>query len=313
MSGSIESEADGKEPDASLATACLDIRNLIYTVRGMQVMLDSDLASLYGVETKAVNRAAKRNEGRFPEDFRFQLKRDEAENLRCQIGTLQGQGNGSGVGRTYLPHVYTEQGVAMLSAVLRSDVAVEVSLCIMRAFVEMRYFVANNAMLFDQVRSVELRQLEYQKTTGKCFERIFDYMEVHEERKQRVFFEGQVFDALEFLVSLVQRAKKKIVLIDGYVDERTLSILAKKNVGVGAAILTRKDSRLTEHDIEAFNAQYPLLEIRRTDAFHDRFLIIDDVEGYLVGASLKDAGKKCFAVTRLEDGQTVQDILSRLS
>lgn len=313
MGGSIESETDGKEPDASLATAGLDIRNLIYTVRGMQVMLDSDLASLYGVETKALNRAAKRNEGRFPEDFRFQLKRDEAENLRCQFGTscvdLHKFGSG---GRRYLPHVYTEQGVAMLSAVLRSDVAVEVSLCIMRAFVEMRHFIANNAMLFDQVRSVELRQLEYQKTTDKRFERIFDYMEVHEEPKQRVFFEGQVFDALEFLVSLVQRAKKKIVLIDGYVDERTISILAKKNVGVGAAILTRKDSRLTEHDIEAFNAQYPLLEIRRTGAFHDRFLIIDDVEGYLVGASFKDAGRKCFAVTRLEDGQTVQDILSRL-
>lgn len=127
-----------------------------------------------------LNRAAKRNEGRFPEDFRFQLKRDEAENLRCQIGTLQGQGNGSSVGRTYLPHVYTEQGVAMLSAVLRSDVAVEVSLCIMRAFVEMRHFIANNAMLFDQVRSVELRQLEYQKTTDKRFERIFDYMEVQD-------------------------------------------------------------------------------------------------------------------------------------
>lgn len=313
MSGSIESETDGKDPDVALAAVGLDIRNLIYTVRGTQVMLDSDLARLYGVETKALNRAAKRNEGRFPEDFRFQLKRDEAENLRCQIGTLQGQGNGSSVGRTYLPHVYTEQGVAMLSAVLRSDVAVEVSLRIMRAFVEMRHFIANNAMLFDQVRSVELRQFEYQKTTDMRFERIFDYMEAHEEPKQRVFFEGQVFDALEFLVSLVQRAKKKIVVIDGYVDERTLSILAKKNVGVDAAILTRKDSRLTEHDIEAFNAQYPLLEIRRTDAFHDRFLIIDDVEGYLVGASLKDAGRKCFAVTRLEDGQTVQDILSRLS
>lgn len=314
MSGSIENETDGKDSDVALAAVGLDIRNLIYTIRGTQVMLDSDLARLYGVETKALNRAAKRNEGRFPEDFRFQLTQTESESLRCQFGTscvdLHKFGSG---GRRYLPHVYTEQGVAMLSAVLRSGIAVEVSLRIMRAFVEMRHFIANNAMLFDQVRSVELRQLEHQKTTDKRFERIFDYMEAHEEPKQRVFFEGQVFDALEFLVSLVQRAKKKIVLIDGYVDERTLNILAKKNVGVGAAILTRKDSCLTEHDIEAFNAQYPLLEIRRTDAFHDRFLIIDDVEGYLVGASLKDAGRKCFAVTRLEDGQTVQDILSRLS
>ncbi|MEI3376385.1 MAG: ORF6N domain-containing protein [Coriobacteriales bacterium] len=165
------------EAVTAISASGLELRNLIYTVRGMQVMLDSDLAALYGVETKVLNRAAKRNERRFPEDFRFKIKKDELDNLRCQIGTLQGQANENDVGRTYLPYVYTEQGVAMLSAILRSVTAVEVSVRIMRAFVEMRHFIASNAMLFDQIRAIELRQLEYQKTTDERFERVFDYME----------------------------------------------------------------------------------------------------------------------------------------
>ena len=290
-----------------------EIRSLIYTVRGVQVMFDSDLATLYQVETGALNRAAKRNEERFPEDFRFRLERDELESLRCQIGILRGQEASFAAGRTYLPYAYTEQGVAMLSGVLRSEVAVQVSVSIMRTFVEMRHFIADNAAMFEQVRAVELRQLEYQRTTDERFERVFDYMEAHDALKQKVFFDGQVYDAFELLVSLVRRAKHDIVVVDGYVDVGTLNILAKKADGVSVAVFTSSRSKLAQADVDTFNAQYPQLTVRRTDAFHDRFLILDGAEGYLVGASLKDAGKKCFAVTRIEDEAVVSSVLARLA
>lgn len=288
------------------------IRDLIYTVRGMQVMLDSDLATLYQVETSALNRAAKRNEERFPEDFRFRLTREELDLLRCQIGILAGQDAQTTVGKTYLPYVYTEQGVAMLSGILRSNIAVQTSVQIMRAFVEMRRFIASNANLFEQIRSVELRQLEYQKTTDERFERVFDYMETHDAPKQKVFFDGQVYDAFELLVSLVQKAEHTIVLIDSYADVGTLNILAKKRNGVHAVIWTHPHTHLTQHDIDTFNAQYPQLDVRHTAAFHDRFLILDGKEGYFVGASLKDAGKKCFAISRIEDAELINTILARL-
>lgn len=214
----------------------VEIRNLIYTIRNQQVMLDSDLAALYGVETKSLNQAAKRNKERFPEDFRFQIAHEDLEVIRSQIVTLRGQGNEKAIGRTCLPYVYTEQGVAMLSSVLRSEIAIKASVCIMRAFVEMRHFIANNAAMFDQIRAVELRQLEYQKSTDERFERVFDYMESHDAPKQKVFFEGQIYDAFELLVELVERAEKKIVLIDNYVNTNTLNVLAKKHKGIDVFI-----------------------------------------------------------------------------
>ena len=285
---------------------------MIYTVRGKQVMLDSDLAELYKVETRTLNRAAKRNEDRFPEDFRFKLTREELDNLRCQIGTLAGQDADSSIGRTYLPHVYTEQGVAMLSGVLRSKVAIDVSVRIMRAFVEMRHFIADNAHMFEQIRSIDHRLDSLERSTDERFERDFDYMEAHEAPKQKVFFGGQVYDAFELLISLVQRAKHKIVLVDGYVDTGTLNILAKKQPGVSATVWTHPKTRLTERDVETFNAQYPTLEVRHTASFHDRFLILDGAEGYLIEASLKDAGKKGFAITKLEDSSIVESIIAAL-
>ncbi len=201
------------------------IRDLIYTVRGVQVMLDSDLARLYGVETRRLNENVKRNSSRFPEPFCFQLSREEYENLMSQFATSSYEGNHGG--RRKLPYVFTEQGVAMLSAVLRSESAIQVSVRIMQSFVEMRHFIAGNAAMFEQVRAVELRQLEYQRTTDERFERVFDYMEAHEAPRQKVFFDGQVYDAFELLVGLVQRAKKSIVLVDGYVDVWTLNVLSR--------------------------------------------------------------------------------------
>ena len=286
------------------------IRDLIYTVRGTQVMLDSDLAMLYQVETKRINEAVRRNKARFPEELCFRLTKDEYRSLRSQFATSNESG-GRG-GRRYPPYAFSESGVAMLSAVLRSSVAIEVSVQIMKSFVEMRHFIASNAAMFEQIRSVELGLLEYQKTSDERFERIFDYMETHEAPKQKVFFDGQVYDAFEFLVSLVQKAEKSIVLVDGYVDAGTLNILAKKADGVDVEIWTRPNARLTQLDVDAFNAQYPQLVVGHTTAFHDRFLILDDAEGYFVGASLKDAGKKGFAITRIEDAETVNGILARL-
>ena len=276
-------------------------------------MLDSDLATLYGVETKVLNQAVSRNAARFPERFCFRLTRDESNILRSQFVTscadLHEFGSG---GRRYLPRVFTEQGVAMLSSVLRSEAAIEVSIRIMDAFVEMRHFVTNNALLFEQVRSIELRQLEYQKTTDERFERVFDYMETFNLPRQKVFFEGQIYDAFTLLAMLVQRARKSIVLIDSYVDIGTLNILAKKRAGVEVEIWTHTKSHLSQKDVDTFNAQYPHLTLKHSNAFHDRFLILDVENGYLVGASLKDAGKKTFAVTRIEDESIVHEVLKRL-
>ena len=187
-----EKTGSGEGRDAIVPVVDARTRSMIHTVRGRQVMLDSDLAELYGVETKALNRSASRNSARFPEDFRFKLGHDEFESLRCQIGTSN-NGDGRG-GRRYMPYAYTEQGVSMLSAVLRSEAAVRVSVSvqIMRAFVEMRHFIADNAHMFEQVRNVERRQIEYQQKTDERFERVFDYMESHVAPRQKVFFEGQV-------------------------------------------------------------------------------------------------------------------------
>ena len=211
-----------------------------------------------------------------------------------------------------MPRVFTEQGVSMLSAVLRSPTAIEVSIKIMDAFVEMRHFIADNAHMFEQLRNIELKQAEYQKATDDRFEKVFDYMGAHREPRQKVFFEGQVWDAFEFLVSTIQKAQKGIVLVDGYVDTTTLNILAKKAEGVVVTVWTNPKTKLTARDVETFNAQYPSLEVRHTTAFHDRFLILDGSEGYLVGASLKDAGKRSFAVTRIEDAAIAQTVLSKL-
>ncbi len=229
----VDTEGAAEAPEDGLAIVPANepaIRDLIYTVRGTQVMLDSDLATLYQVETKRINEAVHRNKARFPEEFCFRLTREEHAALRSQFATSK-EPEGRG-GRRYPPQAFTEQGVAMLSAVLRSQVAVDVSVQIMKSFVEMRHFIASNAAMFEQIRAVELRQLEYQKTTDERFERVFDYMEAHEAPRQKVFFDGQVYDAFELLVSLVRRAEKSIVLVDGYVDVGTLNILAKKADGV---------------------------------------------------------------------------------
>ena len=283
-----------------------EIQNIIYTIRGKQVMVDRDLAYLYNVETKVLNQAVKRNLNRFPEHFRFQLTEEEYENLRSQFVTSS-EDNTHG-GRRYMPYVFTEQGIAMLSAVLKSDVAVEVSIKIMNSFVEMRKFILSNKEMFARLDRVELKQLE----TDKKLEEVFNYIATNTEVKQNIFFDGQIYDAFSFIVGLVKKAKKEIILIDNYVDINTLNILCKKNQGVDVVIATAGKGSLSTKDITKFNAQYPNLSVKTTMDFHDRFLIIDKTEVYHIGASLKDAGKKSFGITKIEDKDLVKSLVNKV-
>lgn len=251
-----------------------EIQNMIYTIRGKQVMVDSDLAMIYQVETKYLNRQRSRNADRFPEEFCFQLTKEEYEFLRCQNVTSKKE-SGSG-GRRYMPYVFTEQGIAMLSAVLKSDVAVEVSIKIMNSFVEMRRFLISNQALFPRLDRIEIKQLE----TDKKFEEVFNYIAANTEIKQNIFYDGQIYDSFSFIVGLIQKAKKEIILIDNYVDINTLNILCKKNRGVDVVIETAGKGSLSTKDITKFNAQYPKLSVKTNTDFHDRFLIVDEAEVY---------------------------------
>lgn len=286
----------------------IDISKLIYVVRGKQVMMDSDLAALYQVETKIFNKAVSRNIERFPENFRFQLTNEEFDALRSQIATSNGRG-----GRRYRPYMFTEQGIAMLAGVLRSEVAVKVSIHIMNTFVEMRHFISNNAVLFEKVSDIELKQLEYQKNTDEKFDKVFRYIDDHAESEQKIFFDGQIYDAFSLITSIIQKAHKEIILIDGYVDVNTLNSLAKKNASVDVKIYTYASAQLTKRDVTIFNSQYPTLTVKKTHVFHDRFIILDRKTAYHIGASIKDAGKKCFGISMLKDPEMVADLLKRLS
>lgn len=283
-----------------------NITDMIYTIRGKQVMLDSNLASLYQVTTKRLNEQVSRNKNRFPAEFMFRLTKEEYENLRSQFATSsEDYAHG---GRRYMPYAFTEQGIAMLSAVLKSDIAVEVSIRIMNSFVEMRKFLFSNQQLFSRLDRVELKQLE----TDKKLEEVFNYIASNTEIKQKIFFDGQIYDAFSFIADLIGKAQSKLILIDNYVDLNTLNMLCKKNSGVDVLIATAGKGSLTTKDINKFNAQYPRLSVKSTTDFHDRFLIIDDKEGYFIGASIKDAGKKSFAITKIEDGNLIQDLINKV-
>ena len=284
----------------------IEIQNLIYTIRGKQVMVDSDLATLYQVTTKRLNEQVRRNKNRFPSEFMFRLTAEEYEYLRSQNATSS-ENNAHG-GRRYMPYVFTEQGIAMLSAVLKSDIAVEVSVKIMNSFVEMRNFLLSNREMFARLDRVELKQLE----TDKKLEKVFNYIATNTEVKQNIFFDGQIYDAFSFIVGLVKKAKKEIILIDNYVDVNTLNILCKKNKGVDVVITTAGKGSLSTKDITKFNAQYPKLSVKTNTDFHDRFLIVDKTEVYHIGASIKDAGKKSFGITRIEDKDLINSLLNKV-
>ena len=274
------------------------IESLIKVIRGQQVMLDRDLATLYGVEVKRLNEQVKRNIKRFPKDFMFQLTKEEC--LRSQFATLN---EGRGQHLKYMPYVFTENGVAMLSSVLRSDTAIEVNIRIMRAFTSMRHFLQNNAEVFQRLSTLEYHQLEMQQhfqESDKRIEEVFRRLdEGNAKPKQGVFYNGQIYDAYNFVSDLIKSAKKRIILIDNYVDETVLTLLDKREDGVSAFIYTQQINRQFQLDIDRHNAQYPPINVETFRLSHDRFLCIDD-DVYHIGASIKDLGKKWFGFSRME-------------
>lgn len=245
------------------------IQNLVYVVRGKQVMLDSDLARLYQVETRSLNQAVKRNIERFPGRYCFQITKEEWKNLKSQIvisnlnEVIEEHG-----GRRKLPYVFTEQGIAMLSSVLRSNTAVRVNMQIMDTFVEMRKYMAHTSLILEEMNQIKMKQIADQQRNEERFEQVFDYIAEHQESNQKIFFAGQIFDAFSLLSKIIGQAEKSIVLIDGYVDVGTLNILAKKKAKVAVCIYTSSKTKLTAQDVTKFNAQYPTLNIKYTKVFH---------------------------------------------
>lgn len=289
-------------------------------------MLDSDVAMLYHYETKKINQAVKRNIERFPEKFCFQLTEEEFSSLRSQIVTLNkttvqenfedsslrsqivtlNENTGRGKHRKYLPYVFTEQGIAMLSSLLKNDIAIQVSINIMDAFVEMRKFLMVNGQLFERLTNVEYKLLEHDKK----FDKVFDQLQNEENIKQKIFFEGQIYDAYSLIIDIIKKANKKILIIDNYIDDSVLKMLTKKNKNVEVVILTSNKSNIQKIDIQKFNKEYPILKVAETNKFHDRFIVIDNKEMYHLGASIKDLGKKCFGINKIEDLDIVEKVIN---
>lgn len=325
-----------------------NIENLIQVIRGKQVILDRDLARLYGVETRVLNQAVQRNIERFPEDFMFQLTKEEAEFSRSQIVTLneedtniksqiatsyefprsqivtlnEGEPSRSqnatmkvkqGQNIKYLPYAFTENGIAMLSSVLRSPIAIATNIQIMRAFTAMRRFIAANAQVFQRLEVIEHTQLSlaaHQEEADRKFEEIFRRLDDGSViQKQGIFYDGQIFDAYVFITERVREAKKRIVLIDNYIDETVFTILDKRTQGTKAKVYTKNLTPQLSLDLEKHNAQYAPIEVVPFDRSHDRFLCIDDTV-YHIGASLKDLGKKWFAFAKME--LTTDELLTKI-
>ena len=317
------------------------IESLILTIRGKQVILDRDLARLYGVETGRLNEQVKRNIERFPEDFMFQLTKEEFEDWKSQFAISNGDSsrsqfatlddeekwksqfaisNSIKMGARKLPYAFTENGIAMLSSVLRSPMAIATNIHIMRAFNAMRHFIGSQAQVFQRLEVVERNQLALNTSqaelsaqvaeNNKKLEEVFRRLDDNSEKPEKgIFYDGQIFDAYSFINERIREAKKRIVLIDNYVDDSVLTMLDKRNKGVEAVVYTKNISRQLSLDFEKHNAQYSPIEVKQFDRAHDRFLCIDDTV-YLIGASLKDLGKKWFGFVKLE--QPTDELLSKM-
>ena len=340
--------------EAAAIQSVEQIESLILSIRGKQVILDRDLAQLYGVETRRLNEQVRRNMERFPEDFMFQLTKEEfenwksqfaisnydedmssqlattsAENMKSQIAISSGEekwksqiviSNSIKMGARKLPYAFTENGIAMLSSVLRSPMAIATNIHIMRAFNAMRHFIGSQAQVFQRLEVVERNQLALNTSqaelsaqvaeNNKKLEEVFRRLDDRSENPEKgIFYDGQIFDAYTFINERIREAKKRIVLIDNYVDDSVLTMLDKRNKGVDAVVYTKNISRQLSLDFEKHNAQYSPIEVKQFDRAHDRFLCIDDTV-YLIGASLKDLGKKWFGFVKLE--QPTDELLSKM-
>jgi len=284
----------------------INIENLIYEIRGKQVMLDSDVAKLYQYDTKRINEIVKRNIERFPEEFCFKLTLEEINAINClrtQIATLK---SGRGEHRKYLPYVFTEHGVMMLAGMLKSDIAIEVSKRIIYAFISMRKFINENKDIFKRLTVTEYKLLEHDDKIDK----LFNLLEPKKINKQKIFFNGEIYDAYSLIIELIKEANKRIIIIDNYIDKSILDMLVYKKENVNVELIT-STHYLTKLDITKFNRQYSSLTIKYTNIFHDRFIIVDNTL-YHVGASLKDLGKKCFAINKIEDKEYLDKILTEI-
>ena len=277
------------------------IENRIFTIRGKQVMFDRDLAEMYQVEVKRLNEQVKRNIDRFPETFRFQLNSQEKDKLVANCDRFESLKHS-----TVNPYAFTEQGVAMLSAVLRSDIAVKVSIQIMNAFVELRKLVGQETLQHLRLSSIENKLIEHDQK----FNKLFSALENSELPQRGVYFDGQVYDAYQFVSDVIKNAKSSIILIDNYIDDSILTLLSKRKKNVTATIYTASISKQLRLDLEKHNAQYPEVKAELFKQSHDRFLIIDEKELYHIGASLKDLGKKWFAFSRMDS--LCKDVLSKI-
>ena len=280
-----------------------NIENKILLIRNEQVMIDRDLAELYGIETKRLNEAVKRNIERFPADFMFALRPSEKDELVANCDRFAVLKHSS-----TMPNAFTEQGVAMLSSVLKSKTAVEINIQIMRAFIAMWRFLRSNAEIFAELKHLRQQQVNSDKRIDELFSKMEKYAI---DDMQGIFFQGQIFDAYAKFEQFIQSANKEIILIDNYVDLSVLQRLAKKQKKVNVVIYTDKKTKLTQQDIQKFNAQYPNLTLKYTNKMHDRFMIIDGKTLYHIGASLKDLGKKCFAFEIL-DASIIHAILANI-
>ena len=324
------SVADKGITDAPLAG---DIKNLIMSLRGMQIMLDSDVARLYGYETKYINRAASRNIDRFPPEFRFQLTgegtqqvlrfhfgtsndKDNDEFLRFQNGTSSRRGTETTAqhgGKRYRPFVYTEHGVIALAGVLRNDTAVHASIAITKAFVEMRKIIATNRYVFDQITDINSKLLNHDSMLFEQrskIDHILAILSEPETSSQWLFFKGQFYDAFKLTIGIIRQAKNKITVIDNYVDNSVLEMLSNKKAQVQVTIITANPSRLSKQHLDKFIAQHGETTVVTSKDFHDRFIILDNKEVYVFGGSLKDLGKRCFGVFKSEDSE---ELLKRVN
>jgi len=271
------------------------IQSKIYTIRDVQVMIDRDLAELYGVETKRINEAVKNNQDKFQDDFFFELTDDEFSILRSKVSTAKFAKT-----RTN-PKVFTEQGVYMLATILKSTVASQTTVLIIKTFANMRKFFLSNASIFQRLDNIETKQLQNKLESDEKFNKIFDAIEEKgTPQKQHIFYDGQIFDAYLFVSDIIKSAKSSIKLIDNYVDESTLILFTKRDANVNVKIYTKTISKQLLLDLQKYNAQYPEIEVKKFDLSHDRFLIIDEKEIYHFGASLKDLGRKWFAVSKMD-------------
>ena len=273
------------------------IQSKIFSIRNKQVMLDRDLAELYGVETRRLNEQVRRNETRFPKEFMFQLTKEEFENWKSQIAIS----NKEIMGLRKLPFAFTEQGVSMLSAVLKSKTAIQTSIEVINIFVNMKRFLQSNASIFQKIESIEKRQISYEIKNDSKVNYILNAIEKKEApKKQHIFYDGQIFDAYLFVSDIIKSAKSSIELIDNYVDESVLVLLSKRDSYVTAKIYTKIISKQLALDLKKYNEQYTKIEVKKFNLSHDRFIIIDSKEIYHIGASLKDLGKKWFAVSKMD-------------